>query len=94
MEVIRDKRCEECGGKCCKIMLLEGPDKGMTFDQDWLFLHDTDRVWVDGQYFWMIRHPCRQLLADGTCATYEGRPDACRYFPIDAPQCAYARRMA
>ena len=76
--------CEECGGACCKGMILD-LRKGMNGDEKrWLGLHGYDengRVKFD--------QPCLKL-EDGKCSIYETRPGICRTMKVGSRECLYA----
>lgn len=73
--------CKECGGKCCKYIMLE------TFKEDeyklefWkaqgnIKVHESDTHVV-----YMQNAACQHSQEDGRCAIYENRPQLCREFP-------------
>jgi Fe-S-cluster containining protein len=89
MEVIMDKRCEECGGKCCRYVTLESPFI-LGANQTWMDLRGIDRVVVEGQPYWVLESPCIEL-EEGKCAVYDRRPSVCLSFEVDGPICKMLR---
>lgn len=78
--------CHLCSALCCKYYALE-IDKPVTpKDHDevrWYLLHQNTVVWVqDGDWYLEVRNPCSQLQPDGSCGTYETRPQICRDYGL------------
>lgn len=73
--------CKECGGKCCKFILLECNKTDSYKIEFWraqgnILFYETDYTFVYGQ-----NAQCQHSQEDGTCAIYEDRPLLCREFP-------------
>jgi Fe-S-cluster containining protein len=81
-------QCDDCGGKCCKGILLP-----MTSDRSvnrWLELHG-DRHEIVGNDLVYIDARCKMLGDAGKCRGYEDRPQVCRDFPVDGVACNWSR---
>lgn len=87
--------CEECGGACCKIMLLRAPANLNLADDGvvWLREHDAAAGEVMGIKSYIIHHPCRRL-EEGLCTIYPNRPATCVELEVDGPLCFVARMLA
>jgi Fe-S-cluster containining protein len=83
--------CRRCGAKCCTYFCFEidEPDDYREFeDVRWYLCHEGVSVHIDeGDWYISIANRCRNLTADGTCATYEDRPLICRKY--DTSNCDF-----
>ena len=83
--------CQECGGACCKHVLVQLPDV-TGIDTQWLQVRGTVRR-VAGQVIeWRVESPCRELGPDGRCGIYDSRPMSCRTFEVGGDGCIEARK--
>lgn len=41
---------------------------------------------------WWVDAPCRHLTAEGACAIYQTRPQACRDYLVEGPACNLTRK--
>jgi Fe-S-cluster containining protein len=73
--------CKQCGGKCCKTLLIDCPNPYM---RDFIA---TTRGTMLGQNTIMVKCQCRHLAEDGTCRIYDDRPDSCRNYTVDGITC-------
>ena len=78
--------CEQCGGKCCRNLLLKMANQ-TPYMRDWMELRGV----VVGEH-WFVNAPCQHLTLEGACAIYENRPQACRDYETDGEQCRATRR--
>lgn len=73
--------CADCKGACCRQVVIRigkpSPD-----ELAWL----ETRGEVVGES-WRIRSECKYLAEDGRCSIYEDRPQVCRDFRLDSPEC-------
>jgi len=74
--------CEECGGKCCKYMVLE-THKGNDYKIDfWKAVGNEKISETDTHVIYLQKTPCQHSQEDGKCGIYEDRPRLCREFPL------------
>jgi Fe-S-cluster containining protein len=81
-------QCDECGGKCCKGILLP-----LTSDYSvnrWLELHGASQEIV-GKDFVYVDARCKMLGDSGQCRGYEDRPQVCRDFQVGGVACNWSR---
>ena len=79
---VTSDRCKECGGKCCKTLVMKRPD----YINDIL---ETRVVGMNDEAVW-INAACKHLV-DGLCSIYEDRPESCRSYPVDGEWCTKTR---
>ena len=77
-------QCKECGGKCCKTLVMARPDK---FSE----ILNTRVVGSQGAVVW-INALCKYLV-DGQCSIYADRPEACRTYEVDGVWCKKTREV-
>lgn len=74
--------CAECGGKCCRYIMLETTKTNDYKLEFWeaqghvKFSEDDTHV----QYGQVAK--CQHNMDDGKCAIYDKRPKLCRDFPV------------
>ncbi|MBR4834642.1 MAG: YkgJ family cysteine cluster protein [Thermoguttaceae bacterium] len=90
-EVPPERLCEFCDAKCCRYFALP-IDKPSTFEEfdyvRWYLLHEGASVFVeDGDWFLLVRTPCKELGPDNRCRIYETRPQICREY--STTRCEY-----
>lgn len=82
-----DSKCSRCTALCCRYFGLEidTPEDERDFDQlRWFMLHHGVELYVeDGAWHLNLHLPCRHLLPDNRCGTYETRPYLCRDYDSD-----------
>ncbi len=76
--------CEQCGGLCCRNVARPVEVRNEE-DRRWYELRG--RI-VDG--VWFIRSECDHLCV-GMCMIYEHRPERCRTYPVNGPDCRRTR---
>ena len=74
--------CAECGGKCCRYILLETTKDDHYKLEFWeaqgnIKFSETDTHVQYGQL-----SKCQHNTDDGKCAIYDKRPKLCREFPL------------
>ena len=79
--------CKQCGGECCKHVLI--PITAMGDDAAWLMARGN----LDVCGFWRVPTRCRHLSKGGKCEVYAVRPPSCRSFEVDGAGCRAARRV-
>ena len=77
-------QCKECGGKCCKTLVMARP---AVIDE----ILATRVVGSDGAVIW-IDSTCKYLV-DGQCSVYDDRPEACRAYEVDGVWCKKTREV-
>ena len=77
-------QCKECGGKCCKTLVMARP---AVIDE----ILATRVVGSDGAVIW-IDSTCKYLV-DGQCSIYADRPEACRTYEVDGVWCKKTREV-
>lgn len=90
-DVPPDQLCNYCSGKCCRYFALpiDKPSNYEEFDYvRWYLLHENASVFVEnGDWFLLVRTPCKALGADRRCQIYETRPQICREYSTQ--KCEY-----
>ena len=74
--------CFDCGGKCCKTLIVMAPSLDGLVRQTRLVAEHGNIAWIDST--------CK-YLADGRCSIYNDRPQACKDYPVDGPACVATR---
>jgi Fe-S-cluster containining protein len=80
--------CSNCKGCCCRHFYVGAP-----FDpelREYLRLHGVEEVKKD---IWIFPLRCHNLLDNGRCKDYEGRPKVCREAVVGDATCLECRRM-
>ena len=75
--------CDECGGECCKILVIEveTPESKDDFeDIKWYLYHPGVKVYIDVYNHWNVQFDtkCKYLSDDNKCLIYNKRPPVCR----------------
>ena len=76
--------CELCKGACCEGMAIDPALLGLPADVlRWWRLHGQGSKLGGGTYL-----PCKcNLLVDGKCTNYDGRPQLCREWNVGCREC-------
>jgi len=82
-----NQTCEDCAGKCCKCLIVWPANEPSTVE----FYETTRGVCADG--FALVNSRCQHLTEDNQCGIYEARPEVCRKFEVDGPDCLKTKRM-
>lgn len=77
--------CEQCGGKCCKTLMLHA---GHLTEEHKAFAM-TRGIVAEGM--WIIWARCRHLRESGECGIYQTRPKVCRDYVIEGSECNFIR---
>jgi len=80
--------CKACGGECCKSLMIRAPG-----------ISDEVKAWWEmrgtvAEDVVMLRCRCEHLTKDGRCGIRKTRPQACRDYAVDGPECRQTRRIA
>jgi Fe-S-cluster containining protein len=73
--------CAECGGKCCKFIMLETLKTDKYKIDFWEVQGNTKFSETDTHVQYGQKCPCQHIDENGRCDDYENRPQLCRDFP-------------
>ena len=85
------RKCQRCGGSCCKYITVSVPAPRSMLDFDnliWQLHHKKVNVLKDADgWSLLINNRCKNLGSDGKCGIYTQRPITCREHSAD--HCEY-----
>ncbi len=86
--------CEDCGGRCCKYIVIEidKPKSKKDFHYlRWYLLHKDVNVFLDHNNKWHIefKTPCTAQTEDHSCSIYKDRPMICQSHGTGDGECEY-----
>lgn len=73
--------CTECGGKCCKFILLECYKDDQYKIEFWEVQGNTKLYETESTVVYQQKSPCQHIDESGKCKIYEDRPLLCQDFP-------------
>lgn len=77
----RFESCEECGGRCCKFLIVRANETKDNDYERYIKLREPGIRIMETKRFgrvMVLNIPCRHLNANGTCKYYDMRPNVCR----------------
>ena len=74
--------CAECGGKCCRFILLETNKKDKYKIDFWETQGNEKLKETETTVIYALKSPCQHVSAEGRCGQYEKRPQLCKEFPL------------
>lgn len=73
--------CKECGGKCCRFIMLETKKDDEYKIEFWETQGNIKQSETENTVIYMQHCKCQHATDDGICDMYEDRPKLCRDFP-------------
>lgn len=80
-----NQACKECGGCCCKAVVIEFAESLPEDYKRWLLSHGEK--WDDNRF--VFEAPCRRLVK-GKCEIHSDRPMMCQKFEVGSQDCLRA----
>ena len=74
--------CEECGGKCCKLILLETNKTDKYKIEFWEARGNERLKETNTTVIYAQKSPCQHISEEGRYGQYNNRPQLCKDFPL------------